>query len=89
MLHRKSSENDEQCLHRFGTTFLGSRAVSGTLVGSGLLGAHELAGGGASLAEALASHGYDPSPSSIAAIAVPPAKLRGCDRNLTSLGMDA
>lgn len=62
---------------RFGTTFLGSRAVSGSLVKSGLLSVKELGGQGATLAEALASQGFDSSPASIAAIAMRAGSIRG------------
>lgn len=44
---------------------------------SGLLSVKELGGQGATLAEALASQGFDSSPASIAAIAMRAGSIRG------------
>lgn len=60
---------------RFGTTFLGSRAVAGALLSNGLLGARDK--GGRSLSDVLSMHGFDASPDAIARIAVPPERIRG------------
>ena len=60
---------------RFGTTFLGSRAVAGTLLSNGMLDAADK--DGASLAEVLAVHGFDASTAAIAQIATPRERIRG------------
>lgn len=60
---------------RFGTTFLGSRAVAGALLSNGLLAAQDKSG--KSLADVLSMHGFDASPTAIAKIAVPRERIRG------------
>jgi hypothetical protein len=60
---------------RFGTTFLGSRAVAGTLLSNGMLEAADK--DGASLAEVLAVHGFDASAAAIAKVAAPRERIRG------------
>ena len=60
---------------RFQTTFLGSRAVSGTLLGEGVLELHDATGH--SMADVLRHHGFDSSESAIAKIAIPREKVRG------------
>ena len=62
-------------LRRFGTTFLGSRAMAGTLLSSGMLEAADK--DGASLAEVLAVHGFNASAAAIAKIAAPREHVRG------------
>ena len=54
-------QNDVQC--RFQSTFLGSQAVTGTLVGSGLLEARDSQGD--SLMEVLQGEGLAQSPSDV------------------------
>lgn len=72
---------------RFGTTFLGSRAVAGALLSNGLLAAQDK--GGKSLADVLSMHGFDASPAAIAKIAVPRERIRGCvSRQWKQLNID-
>lgn len=61
---------------RFQTTFLGSRAVVGNLVGEGLLAAADK--DGRSLADVLYMHGFDGSPAAVGRIAMKPQDVSGC-----------
>jgi len=60
---------------RFGSTFLGSRAVAGTLVGSGLLEAADESG--ATLSQVLDAAGYNGSAAAVEALAYRPEAVGG------------
>ena len=60
---------------RFQSTFLGSRAAAGSLLQQGALSMRDATG--QNLAEVLSEHGFDASPSAIAAIAMQPAAVKG------------
>ena len=64
------------CTRRFQTTFLGSRAVTGDLVGLGMLDAEDRAG--ESLADVLYKHGYQGSEEALQRNAYEPGQIRGC-----------
>jgi hypothetical protein len=60
---------------RFQTTFLGSRAVAGSLVSHGLLASTDK--DGRSLSDVLYMHGFDGSEAAVAAIAKRPEEVKG------------
>ena len=63
------------CARRFQTTFLGSRAVTGDLVGLGMLDAEDR--NGETLADVLYKHGYQGSEEALQRTAYEPGQIRG------------
>lgn len=64
------------CVARFQTTFLGSRAMAGSLLRSGMLQA--LDRDGRNLSDVLFMHGFDGSDAAVGQIAMRREAVKGC-----------